>query len=103
MVAGANLKERFEMSNSEVASFVRGLRATLTEVEDLPMPTVAAIEGVAVGGGLELALACDMRVAAASASSRAAAAYCPAPAARSAYRGCCGPALPRSSYSLLGL
>ncbi|XP_026318403.1 enoyl-CoA hydratase domain-containing protein 2, mitochondrial-like [Hyposmocoma kahamanoa] len=65
--AGANLKERFKMSDSEVASFVRTLRATLTEVEDLPMPTVAAIEGVAVGGGLELALACDLRVAAASA------------------------------------
>lgn len=55
------------MSDSEVASFVRGLRATLTEMEDLPMPTIAAIEGVAVGGGLELALSCDLRVAATSA------------------------------------
>lgn len=62
--AGANLKERFKMSDDEVAKFVRGLRSTFIEVEDLPMPTIAAVDGVAVGGGLELALACDVRVAA---------------------------------------
>ncbi|GBP30763.1 Enoyl-CoA hydratase domain-containing protein 2, mitochondrial [Eumeta japonica] len=65
--AGANLKERFQMNDEEVINFVRGLRETLTEVEDLPMPTIAALDGVAVGGGLELALACDVRVAAESA------------------------------------
>ncbi|CAH3999496.1 unnamed protein product [Pieris brassicae] len=62
--AGANLKERFKMNDVEVASFVRGLRQTFIDIEDLPMPTIAAIDGVAVGGGLELALACDIRVAA---------------------------------------
>lgn len=61
--AGADLKERAEMSPGETATFVHGLRSAFTELEDLPMPVVAAIEGVAFGGGLELALAADLRTA----------------------------------------
>jgi len=61
--AGADLKERLAMPDDEISSFVSGLRDTMSAVANIPVPTIAAIEGVAFGGGLELALACDMRVA----------------------------------------
>ncbi|KAL1022524.1 hypothetical protein UPYG_G00028830 [Umbra pygmaea] len=65
--AGADLKERAEMNHSESDLFVHGLRSLMTEIASLPMPTVAAVDGFALGGGLELALACDLRTAASSA------------------------------------
>lgn len=61
--SGADLKERKTMKEQEVAEFVHGLRAAFTDLETLAIPTISVIDGAAMGGGLELALATDMRVA----------------------------------------
>lgn len=54
--AGADLKERATMTQVETERFVNKLRTVLTQIEQLPMPTIAALDGVALGGGLEMAL-----------------------------------------------
>lgn len=66
--AGADLKERALMTKPEVAAFVHGLRTAFADLSSLPMPTIAAIEGSALGGGLEMAIACDFRIAGAEAT-----------------------------------
>jgi methylglutaconyl-CoA hydratase len=44
------------MEQKDVAVFVHGLRIAFTELEQMPMPTICAIDGFALGGGLEMAL-----------------------------------------------
>lgn len=60
--AGADLKERTTLTEREVRRNVEAIRDVFTNIADLPQPTIAAVNGHALGGGFEWMLACDFRI-----------------------------------------
>jgi len=66
-VAGADIAEMSSLSAVEARDFSRHGQALMSRIERLGKPVLAAINGFALGGGLELAMACHLRIAADSA------------------------------------
>ena len=61
--AGADLKERKTIPPEEVGPLVANGRRIIGELSNMPMPVLTALDGGAYGGGLEIALATDIRIA----------------------------------------
>lgn len=67
MIGGADIKEMARLDQASAERFISGLRDLCEAVRAFPAPTIARMPGWCLGGGLEVAAACDFRVAAADA------------------------------------
>jgi len=62
-IAGADIKEMLHMTSKEGYAWGKVGQSVFNKIERLPQPVIAAINGFALGGGCEMAMACDIRIA----------------------------------------